>query len=380
MSTLLFDKCRLGSLELKNRFLMSAVASWKTLESGDVDAEGDLIHYEIAGGGPALILGGGIGVHPSARRSATAAVLDDDRRIPSFRVFAQKIRAAGSLPAFQITHSGIWACAYQQKIGGQPFAPSCFIDGPAGDYGNPQRKPCAATPAQIREVAAAYGSAAARARMAGYAAVQVHAAHESLLSQFLSPVSNLRRDEWGGPLENRCRMHREVLQAIRKAVGRDFPVYIKLGVQDGMANGLTLADGVAVARILARSGLIDAIEVSQGLSASADLKDGVLKTGITSRDKEAYFRDWTRQVKAVVKDTAVAVIMQGGLRSLELMEEIVTNGEADFVSLCRPYFREPHLIQRWAQGDSARAECLSCNACVLRHYSQGVRLECVLPH
>ena len=223
----------------------------------------------------------------------------------------------------------------------------------------------------------AYGDSALRTRQAGYDAIEVHAAHESLLAQWLSPVLNTRADAWGGSVENRCRLHCEILKDIKRKAGRDFPVLIKLGVQDGFEGGLVFEDGLAAAEIIAAQGNADALEISQGLSGPMDntLSNTCMKPGIVSVEGEAYFRPWAAKVKTAVGAKAL-VIMQGGLRTPALMEEILQKGEADLVSMCRPYIREPHLVNRWLSGDRSRATCISCNQCVIEHSLSGKTLEC----
>jgi 2,4-dienoyl-CoA reductase-like NADH-dependent reductase (Old Yellow Enzyme family) len=223
----------------------------------------------------------------------------------------------------------------------------------------------------IWEVIRAFGEAAARAKEAHFDAVQVHAAHGYLISQFLSPYTNRRQDEWGGALENRVRFLREIYQAIRTKVGDDYPILIKIGVKDEIPGGFDLKDGKWVARCLEQWGF-DALEVSQGLRGQdADKKES--RPGILRPEQEAYFRDWSREIKKQVK---IPVMIVGGLRSFNIMEEIVQNGEADFISLSRPFIREPDLINRWEKGDDRKAKCISCNKCseVLEN---GKMLHCV---
>ena len=377
MHSILFEKVRIGDLELKNRFLMSAAAGWKATEEGDI-MEGPVIHYKIAKGGPAMIINGGVSIHASGRLGPRSAIFNGDRRIPSFGRFAHEIHEGGAVVAFQLTHSGLWAGPYQIKTGSTPFAPSFLINDAICNYGSTNQEECPAAEEQILEVAGAYGDAAARAKRAGYDAVEVHAAHDSLLSQFLSPLTNTRQDNWGGSLENRCNLHCEILADIRSKVGASFPVIMKLGVQDGLERGLPLMEGITAAKIIAQTGNVDALEVSQGLSGSTtDFNETSIKTGITSIEKEGYYREWTKMAKNAVKDD-VLVIMQGGLRSFELVEHVVRSGEADLVSMCRPYLRETALINRWLGGDRTKATCISCNKCVMASIMEGKPLQCAI--
>jgi len=171
---------------------------------------------------------------------------------------------------------------------------------------------------EILEIIEAFGSAAKRAREAGFDAVQIHGAHAFLLAQFLSPYTNRRDDEWGGSLENRLRFHIEVYKAIRRNVGEDYPVLIKLGVEDGFPGGLDLTEGKRAAQILAEIGF-DALEISQGLRG--EMFEGTeFRTRIDGPEREAYFRAWGKEVKQNVN---VPVMMVGGFRTPALMIETI---------------------------------------------------------
>lgn len=377
MGSILFEKVNINGLELKNRILMSAAAAWKATGEGDIISDDPLIQYLVAEGGPALIISGGTAVHDSGRLSEKSAIFDDDKRIPSFRYFARKIQEAGAKAAFQATHSGLWA-GYPLSRGKKPFAPSFIIHDEICFYKSSNREDCPAPEELIREVIEAYGDAAARAQKAGFDAVEVHGAHDSLLAQFLSPVTNRREDQWGGAVENRCRLHCEIMANIRGKVRKNFPVILKLGVKEDLEGGLTLEDGVTAAKIIAEKGDTDAIEVSQGLSAGIkNFNYTSMKTGITDIDKEAYYREWTKLVRKEIPQK-ILVIMQGGLRSPELMEEIINNGEADIVSMCRPYICEPNLVKRWEGGDEKKAKCISCNRCLVESHIKGAPLKCII--
>jgi 2,4-dienoyl-CoA reductase-like NADH-dependent reductase (Old Yellow Enzyme family) len=230
------------------------------------------------------------------------------------------------------------------------------------------------TEQEIAATVDGFAQAARRAAEAGCDAVQVHGAHAYLLAQFLSPFTNRRVDAWGGDLAGRLRLHREILRAIRAQVGgQDFPVFIKLGLADGFPGGLELAEGLEAARLLAEAGY-DAVEVSQGLRGNS-YDQCEFRPKIVKREREAYFRAWARQVKQRVK---VPVIMVGGLRSLDLMEEAVATGDAEFVALSRPLIREPGLVAGWRQDPARRPTCISCNKC-FEHIRGGNRLACLVP-
>jgi 2,4-dienoyl-CoA reductase-like NADH-dependent reductase (Old Yellow Enzyme family) len=178
-----------------------------------------------------------------------------------------------------------------------------------------------------------------------------------LLSQFLSPAFNRREDQYGGGIENRARIHLEVYQAIREVVGANFPVLIKLNCEDFIENGLKLEESLRVGQLLTDAGL-DGIELSGGLLASG--KSSFSRLGIKSKEQEAYFKDGARFFK---NEIAVPLILVGGIRSFEVAERTIEDGLADYISMSRPFIREPDLINRWKAGDHRRSLCKSDNLC-----------------
>ena len=179
----------------------------------------------------------------------------------------------------------------------------------------------------------------------------------SPISQFLSPIFNRREDGYGGSIQNRTRIHVEVVHAIRKAVGKDFPLLIKMNCQDFAENGLSLEDSLIAGELLADAGL-DAIELSGGLLTGKKLSPS--RIGINSAEKEAYFRE---ELSAFKKKIRIPLILIGGIRSVEVAEQLVADGSTDYIAMSRPLIREPDLVSRWKSGDRRRAECKSDNLC-----------------
>ena len=196
-----------------------------------------------------------------------------------------------------------------------------------------------------------------RAKAAGCDGVQLHIAHGYLLSAFLSPYTNRRTDAWGGGLENRCRIVREILTRGRRVVGDVYPVLVKINSTDGFVGEgyLTPADVLAATRCLVEWG-VHAIEVSGG---HREAKGVMSRPKVLEVEQEAYFADAARAAKAAVN---VPVVLVGGLRSLSVMEDVVASGVADLVALSRPFVCEPDLVNRFRAGQP-KAACPSCNAC-----------------
>jgi 2,4-dienoyl-CoA reductase-like NADH-dependent reductase (Old Yellow Enzyme family) len=292
--------------------------------------------------------------------------LADDDDIDGLKRLTTAAHAGGAKIAVQLFHAGRERAKVFKGKNHQALAPSFVPNDPYFE-----EKYHAMAEDHIWEIIQSFGDAARRAREAGFDAVQVHGAHAYLLSQFLSPFTNRRKDDWGGSLENRLRLHREIFQDIRAKVGHDYPVLIKIGVEDGFPEGLGFDEGKVAADLLAKWGF-DALEVSSGLRGQG-YQNTEFRTKISRPEREAYFRTWCKEIRLLVK---APVMLVGGLRSFEVLEEVIGNGEADFVSLCRPLIREPGLIHAWKSGNRRKAACISCNKCY-ESILKGEALHCV---
>ncbi len=216
---------------------------------------------------------------------------------------------------------------------------------------------------EIRALITDFVTAAGRAKRAGFDGVQLHAAHGYLVSSFLSPHTNRRTDEWGGPVENRARVLIDVLRGVKAACGPAFPVIVKLNSTDFLDGGLTVDDAVRIAGMLEANG-IDAIEVSGGM---AEAGRGSVWPGLRSEADEGYFAENAARIKKAVK---VPVFALGGIRTLAVAEKIVEEGRADLISLSRPLIRDPFLVKHFREGLTTKSECISCNKCF---YPRGIR-------
>jgi len=254
----------------------------------------------------------------------------------------------GGLVAAQLAHAG------KRGIGKEADAPL----GPSDVFAEGVQTASAMTVDDIERTVNAFGDAANRAVRSGFDAVQIHAAHGYLLSQFLSPFYNAREDEYGGPIENRARLLIQVYQAIRQRVGTAFPVMVKINSEDFLGNGLTVEEMLTVCHMLEDLG-IDAIEMSGGTFESGKFLFSRLGTA-KSEDREVYYR---KAAEAFKKEISVPLILVGGFLSFHVAQAVITRGIADYVALSRPLIREPHLVKRWASGDTQKASCISCNKC-----------------
>lgn len=344
----LFESTEINAMKLANRFVRSA--TWEGMATEDGAATPDLIHLmaDLAKGGVGLIISSHTYVVKQGQAGPWQLGVYADDLLPGLRKMTAAVHTQGGKIVMQLAHAGYHA---NGKVSGMmPVAPSAVES-----LAKAPRK--ALTEEDIQDIAQAFASAAIRAKKADFDGVQIHAAHGYLLSQFLSPIYNHRTDAYGGGIQNRSKPLMAVLKAIREAVGNDYPVLIKMNCGDFIENGLVLEDAIQVGKMLAKGG-IDAIELSGGLLTGGKMSPS--RMGIHSQEKEAYFQKEARAFKTEVQ---VPLILVGGNRSYETAQQLVDNGIADYISLCRPFIREPGLINRWRSGDLTKSACLSDNKC-----------------
>lgn len=306
----------------------------------------------LAAGGVGLIVTGYQYVLNNGRQLPYMIGNCDEDRVAGLTKIASAVHAQGGKIVPQIVHTGIRAATGFFKEGDELWGPSATLPPASGppivemDRG------------RILTLVEAYAAAADRSRRAGFDGVQLHGAHGYGINQFLSAAWNQRGDSYGGDVKKRYRFLAEVLEAIRGAVGGDFPVMIKLSGHDFVEGGITPDEAVQIARMLETDG-IALIEVSGG-SASSSKTLGPVRKGVARKQDEAYLIEVAAAIRRAVR---VPVVTVGGVRSVERIQEILDAGHADYVAMSRPFIREPRLVLRWKQGDAAKATCISCNGC-----------------
>jgi 2,4-dienoyl-CoA reductase-like NADH-dependent reductase (Old Yellow Enzyme family) len=357
MASKIFEPIKIKNLTLNNRVMRSATWDGSADESGGVTDKSIRIYRALGQGDIGLIVTGYAFVsHPLGQANPGQYGIYSDNLIPGWQRLVKTVHGAGiSKIAMQIVHAGINS-TYLFRKGHTLQAVSKLPE-----MKRPHR---AMSDEEIEGIIDDFSKAALRVREAGFDAVQLHGAHGYLMSQFVSPIYNQRTDRWGGTPGKRRRFHIEVIHKIRKALGDDYPVMIKFGAQDDHQDGMPLSEGLETCRQMEKAS-VDCIEVSVGVGmGSAARSNG-------KRDK-VIFR---QNAAAVKKAVHVPVAVVSGIRSFQTAEDIITSNDADMVSLCRPFIREPHLISRWLTGDTRPAACISCNKCfpILR---RGEPLEC----
>lgn len=356
-----FKPTRVNGLLLRNRFIRSATYEAMAAEDGSCTPKLTDLVVGLAEGGVGLIITGHTFVRPDGQAGPFQMGIFDDSSIEGLREMTRAVHEKGGRIMIQIAHAGNYASTVLTDD--PPLVPS-RIEGVT-------KERCREMNAKdIHGIVQSFGEAGRRAREAGFDGIQIHAAHGYLLSQFLSPVYNRRKDEYGGSIENRSRLLLEVFRRVRSSVGADFPVFVKMNCRDFLDGGLELEESVRTGILLQEQG-IDAVELSGGSFAAGRL--GPIRTGIHTKEKEAYFRQEARFFKSRLQ---IPLILVGGIRSFEMACELIVKGFADYVSMCRPFIREPGLIHRWESGDRARAMCISDNRCLSAAVS-GKGLCCV---
>lgn len=355
---LLFTPQNIGSLQVPNRLVRSATAERMADADGRPDQRQIALYGQLARGGVGLLITGHIYVHPGGKAHPEMVGAYADDLIPDLAKLADAVHAEGGLVAAQINHAGMKA---NGETGIDPVAPSALENEPY--LSRPAR---ALTVEEIEMLIDAFAQAARRVKQAGFDAVQLHGAHGYLVSQFHSPLTNRRADEWGGVLENRMRFLRRMAAAVREAVGPEFPVLIKLGMEDAHEGGLALAESVQIAAELAGMG-IDAVELSGGIDFS-NIRKGVRKPA-----EEAYLLPFAEAVRQVCD---LPILMVGGMRSRGVMERVLAAGQAEFISMSRPFINDPELPNKLRAGTTERSGCLSANNCWPTEMGTGFACKC----
>jgi 2,4-dienoyl-CoA reductase-like NADH-dependent reductase (Old Yellow Enzyme family) len=326
----MFDSASIGSLKLPNRFIRSATAEFAANPDGTVIDEYYELYTNLAIGEVGLIIQGHLYIMDEGKAHDKMAGIAHEDHLEGLKQVVQSIHntKGGSKVAAQLNHGGIYSVSKK--------APS-IPDG---------KKARAMTDEDIETVIKKFGSAALKAKQVGYDAVQIHAAHGYLLSEFLTNRFNQRNDSWGGSLEGKAHLLMSVYQEVRSKLGSNFPVLVKMNNSDEPEEGFPVEEAAKVAKWLAEEGL-DAIEISGH------------RTTRTKFDQEAYFSKNAQFIKKKIGDLPLAVV--GGIRSLKVIQKLLRT-YADFISICRPFIRESDLVQKFREGKTT-ADCISCNKC-----------------
>lgn len=375
MTSRLFGTAVLGPLQLRNRIVKAATFEGRT-PKGQITDDLVAFHAEVARGGAALTTVAYCAVSPGGRVHRHCAVLDEDAIVP-FRRLTDAVHAEGAAAAAQIGHAGLVADTRSNRT--SSLAPSRRLSGPAKGIVK------AATDGDLRAVTEHFERAARCAREAGFDAVEVHLGHNYLLSSFLSPNLNKRTDEYGGPLVHRARFPRQVVRAVRRAVGPGLAVTVKLNMTDGVPGGLWLDESLQVARWLQDDGYADALQLTGGSSLLNGMyffrgdvpmrefvqgQPFVVGLGLRVLGKrifptypfeEAFFLQEARQFRDALD---MPLILLGGINRRDTMDRAVEDEGFALVAMARALLRDPALPLKLQADTTTESLCVHCNKCM----------------
>ena len=387
-----FDPVQIGPLALRNRFIKSGAN--ENMSRNGVPTKALVKHHrDLAAGGVGMTTVAYIAVAEIGR------TLNDQiwiRReiLPDLRTLTDAVHAEGAKISAQITHGGSFVTSI--KVSGPTISSSSGINKAGLFKGNFFRR--AMNEADMQQVIGEFVEAAKLAREAGFDAVEIHMGHGYLLNQFISPLDNKRRDQYGGSAENRARFPARVLAAVKAAVGAELAVIAKINVADGVPGGATVEDGIITAKALEAAGAdllvlsggrnvestwfmfgspMNVEEISKVLKGSPMsqllMKLAALSTPKNLKFREMYFLEYSRKIRAAVK---MPLAYLGGLKSLGNAEQAMTDG-FDCVVMARALIHDTGLVNKFRSGEVTRSGCTNCNGCVAYIYHRaGTR--CIL--
>ena len=376
---------RIGPLTLRNRIIKAATYEGLSHRSRVTQ---DLVdfHVEYARGGVGMTTVAYCAVAKEGRTDRHQIYWTDES-LPGLRTLTDAVHAEGAAVSAQIGHGGPVADPRANKL--PSLAPSRYFNKAAMGFAQKIDK------AGIARVTRAHAQAAQRAIDTGFDAIEVHLGHNYLISSFLSPRLNRRDDEYGGSLENRARLAREVMRAVRDAVGDRIAIIVKMNMDDGVPGGFWLDEAIPVTQWLEADGTCDALEMTAGSSLLnpmylfkgdapvaefAAVMPQPFKLGVQMIGKrlireypyrDAYLLEDTRQIRAAVN---LPMVLLGGITDRPSMDLAMNEG-FEFVAMGRALLREPDLINRIAEEATTPSLCIHCNKCMPTNFT-GTR--CVL--
>lgn len=346
MDKILGTKLEQPNFTAKNRFFKSAMS--ETLGDRNNSPTVGLVNLyrRWSRGGAGILMSGNVMVDRNAIGEPGNVVVEDERDLAMLKRWAQAGTQMNTELWMQINHPGKQS---PKSLSKEPVAPSAIaLSGGVAAAFNPPR---ALTEEEILDIIKRFGNTARIAKKAGFTGVQIHSAHGYLVNQFLSPHHNQREDQWGGNAENRMRFLMEVYREMRRQVGEDFPIGIKLNSADFQRGGFTEEESMQVLETIDKAG-IDLIEISGGNYENPVIfKGGNVRE--SSKKREAYFLDYADKARQLVK---APIVVTGGFRSAKGMEDALESGSVDMVGIAKPFAMYPDLPNQILNGTYEKLE------------------------
>ncbi len=346
--SVLFTPIKIGEVFIPNRFVRSATHDFMATNEGFITERQLTLYRNLGKGEVGLIISGHAFIHPTGKASPFQIGVHNENIIEGLSRLSKAVHESDSKIFLQIAHAG--RQTKEKLCGCTPLAPSAIYE--------PVFKitPKKMTIKDIEAVISQFIQAALRARQTGFDGVQLHVAHGYLLSSFISPYTNKRSDMYGGSLPNRARIVLKIVRGIKKSLGEQFPLIVKMNATDSLPGGQTVEDSIQLGILLENAG-IHGIEVSGGMSESGE---GSIWKGLRSERNEGYFVEYAEKLKKAVR---IPVIGLGGIRTFSNMENIILEDRADMISMSRPFIRQPFLVREFRLGRFFKSACISCNKC-----------------
>ena len=317
---------QVGTMELNSRIIMPPVATYQSTEDGKVtDTMLDYYGERAKSGNLGMVITEHIYIMKQGKAKAKQLSISSDDDIDGLRKLTDVIHQSGTKAMVQLNHAG---SAAPSSVTGLKAVSASRIVLPSTPMMGDGTAPDELTKRQIAEIVECFAKAAVRAKKSGYDGIEIHSAHAYLLNQFYSPLTNHRNDEYGGTLDNRLRLHREVIEAVRDAVGNNYPISVRLGGCDYMDGGSTIEDSVYAAKVLEKAG-VDMINVSGGMCRYS--RKGHTEPG--------YFQDMSSAIKKAV---TIPVMLTGGVKTKGDAEKLLKSGAADLIGVGRELLKNPH--------------------------------------
>lgn len=353
----LFDPIDLAGLKLRNRIIRSATSMEMADDNGNPTPELLKVYEEVAKGGAGLIITGLAYVNKEDQLFHSALGFHDDSQIPGFRKLTEVIRKNGAKSCLQIGYAGSFS-GYKTKER-KIWGPS-VVEHPLTKVTSQEM-----TKNDIETVIRTMAESAVRAKKAGFDTIELHFVHNFMLNQFLVPFFNRRTDEYGGSIENRARLAFEITEAVRQAVGSDYPIIAKVHGQDYLEkDGMTLEEGVYLAKGLVQRG-VDVINVSGGNLISTPETLPLRPEIADEPELQSYFAG---DAAVIEKTLDVPLILTGGNRDPRVMQEVLdTNGDVVAFAMARTILSEPDFPNLLKKDRNHEPQCVSCNWCI-QHY------------
>lgn len=349
----LFEETYIGNMRLKNRFIRSATWENMTTEDGHMTDKLYQIYDELAKGEVGLIITGYANIVEEEQPNPGMMGIYNDTFIDEYKKLTKLIHANDTKIIMQLAYGGTKTT---HNIGERViYAPSEVRERGTKTLGK------AMTKDEIDYIINGFAQAAGRAKEAGFDGVEIHGAHTYLINQFLSPYYNKREDEYGGSLENRMRFLLELYAQMRKIVGENYPILVKLTASEFFTGGLSFAETRIICKKLEAIG-VDGIEISGNIHGKAKSMIGECFDGYKIQE-EGYFLEYGQVISNEIN---VPIITVGGLSDIDTIEDIANNTNIQYFAIARPLLSEPHLIKRWKEGDRRPAICERCSKCRTR--------------